>query len=205
MEVNLKLILSLVEKTKTAKTANGIVTVIYKGGSNALVSYFEKTVSGWQCVFSTDGYIGKNGVTEDKREGDIKTPLGCFSFGTAFGRPDNPGTKLLYRKLDLNDYWVDDPKSRFYNKLVNTAVVVKDWDSAEHLYTEPVYEYAVLIDHNKDCIPGKGSAVFFHYLTNGSTGGCVAVEGRFVLELIKRLDETSRIIIVRNQEDIAEY
>lgn len=160
-------IAALVSATNTASLTDSIVTVIYKGGCDAEVSYFEKGESGWRCVFSTNGYIGKNGVTEDKSEGDIKTPLGCFSFGLAFGRPDNPGTKLPYRKLDQSDYWVDDPKSRYYNKLVNTANAEKDWNSAEHLYTEPVYEYAVLINHNKDCVPGKGSAVFFHYLTGG--------------------------------------
>ncbi|MDE5831152.1 MAG: hypothetical protein K2H53_06060 [Clostridia bacterium] len=59
-------------------------------------------------------------------------------------------------------YWVDDPKSKYYNQLVNIKNIEKDWDSAEHLIDYPVqYEYLIEIKTNPNCIPGKGSRSIF--------------------------------------------
>ena len=39
--------------------------------------------------FKTLAYVGKEGFTKDKKEGDWKTPVGEFDLGVAFGKHDN--------------------------------------------------------------------------------------------------------------------
>ena len=46
-------------------------------------------------------------------------------------------------------YWIDDSKSKYYNKLVDITKTKKDWNSAEHLIDYPIeYEYLVEIKTN---------------------------------------------------------
>ena len=72
------------------------------GGYRANVSLYEKgNNSIWVKKISTNGYVGKNGITDNKKEGDGKTPTGLYDLGTAFGVASNPGTKLSYRKFNV--------------------------------------------------------------------------------------------------------
>ena len=65
-------------------------------------------------------YIGKNGMTKAKREGDLKTPIGIFKLGIAFGihKKDeiNINSSINYIKINKNLYWVDDVNSKYYNQ-----------------------------------------------------------------------------------------
>lgn len=195
-----------VSSMKLAAETDQIATVVWQRGSLAKATFFRKDSDGtWGEVFSTDCYLGKNGVTDSKEEGDAKTPIGAFTFGKAFGRAEDPGSVLPYHKLNENDYWVDDSGSKYYNQFANTDEVTKDWNSAEHLILESVYEYVLSINYNPDCTPGKGSAIFLHCLTAGSTGGCVALPAELVVQLLKTIDESSRIVIVKNAADLAHY
>ena len=67
--------------------------------------------------------IGKNGITNNKREGDKKTPLGKFSLGDLYFRADKIKklkTRLKCIPIRKNMGWCDDVKSKkFYNKLIN--------------------------------------------------------------------------------------
>ena len=69
--------------------------------------------------FVTEAFIGKNGATADKIEGDKKTPLGMFDLGICFGTHDKEELKinneLEYLKINQNQYWVDDSNSKYYN------------------------------------------------------------------------------------------
>lgn len=191
---------------KLAAETNQILTVVWQRSSLAKATFFQKGSDGsWSEVFSTDCYIGKNGVTANKQEGDVKTPTGAYTFGLSFGRADDPGSVIPYHKLEKNDFWVDDSNSSHYNQFVNSDKVTKDWNSAEHLIMESVYEYVLSINYNTDCTPGKGSAIFLHCLTAGSTGGCVALPEDLVVQLMKTVDSSSRIVIVQNAADLANY
>ncbi|MDD6175410.1 MAG: L,D-transpeptidase family protein [Firmicutes bacterium] len=195
-----------VSAMKLAAETDKILTVVWQRSSLAQATFFQKDPDGnWSEVFATDCYIGKNGVTADKEEGDGKTPVGAYSFGMAFGRADDPGSVIPYHKLEKNDFWVDDPNSKYYNQFVNTDTTEKDWFSAEHLITVSVYQYALSIGYNTENIPGKGSAIFLHCLTAGSTGGCVALPEELVVQLLRTLDAGSRIVIVQNAADLADY
>ena len=86
---------------------------------------------------------------------------GIYAFTLAFGVKEDPGAKLPYHQIDKNDYWVDDGDSAYYNLLVNTDDVVKDWDSAEHLSSiVPFYNYCLALDYNSERIPARAPRCF---------------------------------------------
>ena len=87
-------------------------------GICAKIRLLLKEAGEWREILSTEGFVGKNGVTDCKREGDGCTPAGLFPLDTAFGAAEDPGSLFPYRKLTEDDYWVDDPESPFYNQLV---------------------------------------------------------------------------------------
>ncbi len=148
----------------------------------------------------TKAYLGKNGVTNNKREGDGKTPIGKFEFGMLLGmhpkeKLENK-TKLEYNQITPKMYWVDDPKSKRYNRLVDISKVKKDWNSAEHLIEYPIqYEYLIEIKTNPENIPGNGSAVFLHCTNNKPTAGCIAIDREIMQKLIECINEKTKIEI----------
>src|SRR5574344_602290 len=141
-------------------------------------------------------YLGKNGVSHTKKEGDGKTPLGTYNFGVAFGTNKISNTKITYIQIDENYYWVDDEKSKYYNEMVNVLKVEKDWKSAEHLIDyKAQYEYAIEIKYNKEKIKGKGSAIFLHCSVSKPTAGCIAIKKEKMVKVLKNLEENTIISI----------
>lgn len=162
--------------------------------------------------------IGKNGVSEITEEGSWKTPLGLFNLGIAFGIHDL-NIDYPYIKINDNLYWVDDEKSKYYNKLISLKQNVntfnypyiintnqKNFSSAEHLIDYPKqYEYAVYIEYNvngktNENGKGKGSAIFLHSLGDkGYTAGCVAIPKEEMLFILNYLDRNKnpKILIKR--------
>lgn len=146
-------------------------------------------------------YIGKEGITDNKQEGDMKTPLGLFKLGPAFGFK-KINTNYPFIKITENSYFVDDPKSKFYNKWVEVNGNISSdhpyilnskeisWDSAEKLNNYPgPYEYGLIIEYNIPAIPNKGSAVFLHIKGKDYTAGCVSVNREDMLEILKWIDK----------------
>ena len=184
-----------VNKLNVARQCSQLITV-QASGKCARVQFHQKGSNGWHEVFSTDGYVGYNGITSHKREGDGKTPVGVYSIDTAFGIASNPGTDLSYNHINSKDYWVDDTHSKHYNEWVNTENTHKDWNSAEHMISQPVaYRYGLVINYNTSRTPGRGSAIFLHCSKGGGTAGCVAIPQSKVVELIKDLHPGARIVI----------
>ena len=153
----------------------------------------------------TVAYIGKNGVTTEKKEGDGKTPLGEFELGRILGTPpkeaiDNRGN-VQYLQITKDMYWVDDSKSKYYNQLVDITKVRKDWNSAEHLIDYPIqYEYIIEIKTNPHNIPQKGSAIFLHCTKGEPTQGCIAVDRKIMQKLITIVNEQTKIEIHERRE-----
>ena len=162
--------------------------------------------------------IGKNGASENIHESSIKTPLGHFNLGIAFGTHDL-NINYPYIKINENLYWIDDVNSKYYNKLIslnnkintyNYPYIIntdkKEFVSAEHLINySKQYEYAVNIEYNINGEKyengiGKGSAIFLHCLGDkGYTGGCIAISKEdmlFVLNFLNR-NKNPQILIKR--------
>ena len=142
--------------------------------------------------------IGKNGLTQNKIEGDRKTPKGIFTLGPLFFRKDKYKfleTRLKKIPITKNMGWCDDPKSHKYNKLVQ----IKKTFSFERLFRKD-YKYDLLIPINyntKKTKPNLGSAIFIHLTKNAQpTLGCIALRELDFLILIKLITKKTRIKIV---------
>lgn len=167
-------------------------------GNMAQIYAYEVEENGCWAVYLQDisGYVGKNGITSDKKEGDKKTPKGLFPLLFAFGIEENPESSMIYQTVTAESYWVDDPNSAYYNQWVE-GVDSKDWNSAEHLIEYPEqYAYAVVIGYNNDPIePGKGSAIFLH-CGNRPTAGCVSIPRDYMKQLLQWLNPTNLPMIL---------
>ena len=156
-----------------------------------------------KCKIETIAYVGKNGLTKEKKEGDGKTPIGEFKLGIILGKypKEQVNTKLEYKQITENMYWVDDIESEYYNQLVDTSLVIKkDWNTAEHLIDYPIqYEYLIEIKTNPSNIRGKGSAIFLHCTNNRATAGCIAIDKQIMKELIENIDKQTKIVIKYKQ------
>ena len=135
-------------------------------------------------------------MTRDKKEGDLKTPIGEFELGIILSMNKILKNKngLNYIQIDENMYWVDDGSSIYYNQLVDISKVKKDWNSAEHLIDYKIeYEYLIEIKTNPNNIPDNGSAIFLHCTNNKPTAGCVAVNAKIIKKIIENIDENTKI------------
>ena len=65
--------------------------------------------------------------------------------------------------------------------------------------------YALALDYNQDCVPGKGSAIFLHCFTasadNGSAG-CIRLPEARAKELVQSATGQTRIVIAENMESL---
>jgi L,D-peptidoglycan transpeptidase YkuD (ErfK/YbiS/YcfS/YnhG family) len=168
------------------------------GGGEADVFFFESGADGsWaeKIDMRAKAKIGAGGASADKREGDKATPMGLFRIGQAFYIGSAPQTGLDMFQITEDTFWVDDPGSRHYNRRVE-GVEDRDWDSAEHMIDyENSYKCGFAIEYNADCVPGIGSAIFFHIGAN-STAGCVAVSEEAMLKYLSALDAAKNPFIL---------
>lgn len=180
------------------KDCQQLILVQYIDHSTCQLYAYQKGADGkWEEEKSCSGYLGLNGVTMNKNEGDGCTPLGTFSLTEAFGVEDKPGRcKLPYRVVTRNVYWVDDPASPHYNQMVDETVS-KDWISAQRLDMLPQsYAYAVVIDYNRpDAQRNKGSAVFLHCSPSPSMGS-VTIPKSYMLWILNWLDPSQKPKII---------
>ena len=169
---------------------NEIIVLI---NSNNTILKFPK------CNIEIPAFIGKNGPTLNKKEGDDCTPIGEFNFGLLLGTHDRISNEnYSYTKINSNMYWVDDSNSIYYNKLVDITKVKKDWNSAEHLIDYPIqYEYLIEIKSNPLNIPNKGSAIFLHCSNNTATHGCIAINRNDMKKLVNNIDKNTKINIIQ--------
>ena len=141
--------------------------------------------------------IGKNGLTNNKCEGDQKTPKGKFKFTILFYRKDrvpNFQCKIKSKSIKKNMGWCDDPNSKFYNKLIKIKKNLKI--SHEKLYRKDhKYDFFILIKYNyKNPIKLKGSAIFLHLTKNYlPTKGCIALCEKDFLILAKLINKKTKI------------
>jgi len=142
--------------------------------------------------------IGKRGITVNKKEGDQKTPKGTFKFKSIFYRKDKlSNLKSFIRKriIKKNMGWCDDPKSRFYNKLIELPFK----ESAEKMWLKSgIYDIVLVLNYNlKPIIKNKGSAIFLHLAKRNysPTKGCIAVNKKDMFLLLKKINNKTKLTI----------
>jgi|TARA_B100000787_G_C16016364_1_gene216499 L,D-peptidoglycan transpeptidase YkuD (ErfK/YbiS/YcfS/YnhG family) len=141
--------------------------------------------------------IGKNGVTKNKVERDMRTPSGTFELGPLYYRKDKvprPTTKFKLNVIKKNMGWCDDPKSKFYN---NEIIINKLVNHEKLFRKDSNYDYILVIGYNtKKKIPYKGSAIFIHLTKNYKpTAGCISLKKKDFLILIKLINKKTKIKI----------
>ncbi len=164
----------------------------------------------WKAVAGPlEANIGRNGVgfgkgehrpaepppgMPVKKEGDGRSPAGIFRIPYAFGTAPaaEPGMRLPWKQCVPTLRGVDDSASRYYNQVVDEALIKdKDWNSAEvMLQPEGLYQWGASIAHNPDNIPAGGSCIFLH-LRRGpdqGTAGCTALDRPDLLRILTWLD-----------------
>ena len=195
---------NLIEEAGYTGDSKQIITVTSKvfNTTYATLDAYEMINDRWANVYDNiPARIGYNGFSPDKVEGDKKSPAGIFSIGFMLGRADNPGVKFEYRKLDGDEYWVDDPDSLFYNTWQEGASNGR-WKSSESLYNIWGYKYAAVINYNMpDIVPGKGSAIFLHVSSEKPTIGCTTIPEDDLLKILRWLDPEKKPVIVQGTKE----
>jgi L,D-peptidoglycan transpeptidase YkuD (ErfK/YbiS/YcfS/YnhG family) len=163
------------------------------------IELFEKNNNWIKKDILINGVLGLKGFApiNKKREGDYKTPVGIYSLGLAFGYEKNVITKLEYRQLTDDDYWVDDPNAPNYNQWVIGKPNVKSFEKMKR--NDNLYKYGIVVNYNMNpVIKWKGSAVFFHLWRgpNLGTGGCIGLSEKDILIILKWLDREKKPLVI---------
>jgi D-alanyl-D-alanine dipeptidase len=208
-------------------TCEQLVTVTTKSWDdvNATVHLYERSAgdgSNWRRFGDPfPGVIGQRGLawgiglhgtgkpdTPEKREGDKKAPAGIFRFGNVFGTAPPEQVRFLrlpYRQFTSTTEAIDDPKSRYYNQVIDRRTIThSDWTSSESmLQVGGRYRLGVIIEHNAPAYPGFGSCIFFHVRDPKYTGtsGCTATSYRHLVHLLRWLDPEKNPLIVQLPAD----
>jgi L,D-peptidoglycan transpeptidase YkuD (ErfK/YbiS/YcfS/YnhG family) len=141
--------------------------------------------------------IGKKGIGNKKKEGDLITPIGVFKIKYILYRKDRVKvlTKLKKKVIKKNMGWCDDPNSSYYNKLVKLPFTHKH----EKLYKkENIYDIILVLNYNMNPVKkNKGSALFIHVskINYKKTEGCVAIKKLNLIKLLKMINPNTRVKI----------
>ena len=166
--------------------------------------------------------VGRNGLawaellngdldmTKIKQEGDGNAPAGLFPLTASFGKGSKPNAvELPYTKLDKFTECVDDPKSHFYNRIVNRMQIGNfDWKSSEKmLAVGEQYGLGIFVAYNTYPVErGRGSCIFLHVWKDAATGtaGCTAMERRNLERIVAWASPAKNPYLVQMPADIYE-
>lgn len=131
-----------------------------------------------------------------KKEGDRRAPAGIFRLKNAFGY-DTLDIRYPYEEMSKDFHCVDDSDSKYYNKIVDSKKVKKDYNSYEVMeFDKNYYKYGLVVDHNPKAVPLQGSCIFLH-IKSIPTMGCTAMSEEAMLELLKWLDPAKNPILIQ--------
>lgn len=198
-----------------------LVTTPDWGSAGGELRRFERNGSAWREVGAAVPIavgrtglawgLGLNAPRTDgpvKREGDGKAPAGVYAIGPAFGYAATARTGLDYQAMSANDWCIDVPESRYYNRIVDRSVVTS---SGVEKSTEPMrldihgkngdqrYREGFVIQHNAAAKPSAGSCIFAHLWGSPgqATAGCTAMAPESMQPLLAWLDRSRKPVFVQ--------
>jgi L,D-peptidoglycan transpeptidase YkuD (ErfK/YbiS/YcfS/YnhG family) len=143
--------------------------------------------------------LGINGIKNKKKEGDGITPKGIFKLKKIYYRKDkikNIVTKVKKIKITKDMGWCNDPKSKFYNKIIRLPSKF----SYEKLYRKDnIYNLIIVLDYNMNPVTkNKGSAIFIHLAKKNykPTQGCMGLKQNDLIKLIEMIKKNQKIKII---------
>lgn len=160
-----------------------------KNKHEGILLYNEKKI---KCIF------GFSGIGIKLREGDGVTPTGLYSFQNIYYRPDRVTsikTNIESKKILQCSGWSTDSSDSNYNKFI-----IKPYRFIhENLYRrDGSYDLILALNYNyPNPKKRKGSAIFLHCSEKNKayTEGCIAIEKVHLIELIKIITRSSRLLI----------
>ena len=143
--------------------------------------------------------LGKRGIGNKKKEGDLITPKGSFKINGILYRPDkvkNLITKLRKKTINKKMGWCDDPKSKKYNQLIKLPFKF----NFEKLYrNDDIYDIIFVLSFNTNpIIKNKGSAIFIHIAKRNysPTKGCIAIKKVDIKKLAREINRKTIVKIL---------
>ena len=134
-----------------------------------------------------------------KKEGDGRAPAGLFYLGNGFGYSDL-SIDFPYSTYKRTDHCVDDSNSKWYNQIVDSTKVEKDYKSFEHMkLNNHLYKYGITVNHNPEQIKNAGSCIFMHIRSgNGKgTAGCTAMNEDKLMTILKWLKREDKPLLLQ--------
>jgi L,D-peptidoglycan transpeptidase YkuD (ErfK/YbiS/YcfS/YnhG family) len=164
-------------------SATQLITVVARTRAStqgSLRLWTKRGVCWRQAAGPWTAWLGQNGTSPAKREGDRRTPAGIFGFlRTMYGVTGSPGVRYDYRRVVCGDWWVEDPASAYYNRFrhVRCGSSPPFRTTSEDLSRSPTAyrHFAVVAYNTSPVVPGRGSGIFFHVSTGRPTLGCVSL------------------------------
>ncbi len=142
--------------------------------------------------------VGKSGIKNFKKEGDLGTPKGVFNLGLLYYRKDRNQyfkTNLNKKIIKKNMGWCNDIRSKKYNKEISFPFKY----CAEKLFRkDKIYDIFVNIKYNQSpVVKGKGSAIFLHLANKNykPTKGCIAIKKKDFLKILPLITKNTKISI----------
>ena len=176
----------------------GIETAV-DGDFHATLTIYQAQEGKYVELFTCDAVVGKNGPGKQS-EGDVKTPLGTWTIGEAYGIKEDPGSLLPYTQITDDMYWCATGSNGLnYNHLLYKSEH-PDWDYSEdeHLMDYPIrYAYFLDLGYNAPCAPYAGNAIFLHCWKEPDypTGGCVAVSEESMIKILQTVTPGTAVTI----------
>jgi D-alanyl-D-alanine dipeptidase len=198
-----------------------VVTTEDWNATSATIRLFERTQgerTSWQKVGKPfSGVIGRRGFAwgiglhgtgeagaSRKREGDETSPAGVFRLCSVFGLANPAQVRFLrfpYQQITATTEAIDDPQSRYYNRIVDRAAIARfDCSSSESmLCVGGPYRCGIMIEHNWRQIPRSGSCIFLHVWNSSlrGTAGCTAVSSAHLEQLLHWIDVQNNPLIIQ--------
>ena len=160
-----------------------LVTVVVprRTSTQGELRLWKKSGECWTAVTEPwTAWVGGRGVSPSKREGDRRTPAGAYR----------------YHRIVCGDWWVEDPRSRWYNQFRHVRCGAKPPFTvvSDDMSRSPTaYRHLAVIDYNTSpVVPGRGSGIFLHASTGRPTLGCVSLPLPQLLRTLRWLRPSSR-------------
>jgi len=196
-----------------------VVTTKNWSTPNGHLQRYEKSSHGWHKVGKSISIkLGRNGLGWGrglhsipkgakiiKKEGDGKAPAGIFTLKQAFGYQPFV-VNYPYEVYRSTDHCVDDSKSKYYNKIIDSSKVKKDYKSFEHMkFPKDYYKYGIVVNHNHideaGAVKGAGSCIFMH-IKKVPTAGCTVMNESEMKEIIRWLDADKNPLLLQGTEEV---
>jgi L,D-peptidoglycan transpeptidase YkuD (ErfK/YbiS/YcfS/YnhG family) len=176
-----------------------LITVVASGrrSTQGSLRLWEKADGCWRHVAGPwPAWLGGRGVSANRREGDRTTPVGVFGIGRVmYGVAPNPGVRYRYHRIVCGDWWVEDPRSPYYNQFRHVrcgstppfAVVSEDLSRSPTAYRH----FAFIRFNTAPVVPGRGSGIFLHASTGRPTLGCISLRVPQLVQTLRWLRPAS--------------